>query len=742
MFFRNLKMRTVIITIVAITVALGVGLLCVIAAENSNDMLRDKINDNMSTYLDAQERSIEKFVEESENKLLLYGKNDVIQKLILDDVKDATKKYTSGSSLDEVYYDGENVRRELPAFTDETYNTAAYFNDNYPNYSSAQAYTMNYFSSLDNWEGLYVGNLETRVLAYSVPPVIGKILRDDFGRRNQLMDAMKENPNGVYNAGIIVSPGTGELCLSMYTPVYKDGEMIGYVGAGVFNTELENILKRNTITGIKDSDFYMLNYDTGILFMSTDDQEGLSKDKKDNIAEETNNPILKEVMARIEATGEATQYRDHFEFSDSDYRNGETIVVNYESVPGRDWAVVLIAEKGALYEDSNRNLRNMIIIGAVAFILILVLVAVSITLLTKPLQKVTSAIKDIGKLNLKKNPEVIKRSKDTNEVGIISHEIEELRKSLSGIVDTLKGCSGSLDSSAGNMANNSKDLVGFVADNTVTTQELATSLTSTGSIVDEVNNNIQHMNVLVENVVKSVKEGSEHSGTILANAESMEKKSSQTLSESRKNISENKKAVQEVMVKLRTLSKINTFVNDILSIATQTKLLSLNASIEAARAGEQGKGFAVVATEIGTLASNTSSAAQKIQDITRLTNESVDETVKCFDELNEYLENDIMAKFEEFNSEAQNNNKITNELISNINEVSRSVTEFKKFVDELVSQMNDIRMLSEQNSAGIDDIVDKNEHTSRIADDMAQSVDNNKENAKALGEIISKFTGN
>ena len=247
---------------------------------------------------------------------------------------------------------------------------------------------------------------------------------------------------------------------------------------------------------------------------------------------------------------------------------------------------------------------------------------------------------------------------------------------------------------------------------------------------------------LVDNAVKSVHNGSEQSENLLAAAESMEQKASDTLSESRKNIVENKKTIEEVISKLRALSKINTFVNDILSIATQTKLLSLNASIEAARAGEQGKGFAVVATEIGTLATNTSSAAQKIQDITRLTNESIDETVKCFDELNEYLENDIMLKLEEFNSEAQNNNKITSELIGNINEINHNVLEFKQFVNELVSQMDEIRLLSEQNSAGIDDIVLKNEKTSNIAENMAGSAGNNKNNAKALGEIISKFTMN
>ena len=229
------------------------------------------------------------------------------------------------------------------------------------------------------------------------------------------------------------------------------------------------------------------------------------------------------------------------------------------------------------------------------------------------------------------------------------------------------------------------------------------------------------MNNLVDTVVNSVQESSEKSTNILSTVETMEKKSAETLSESKKNINNNKKAIQEVIAKLRELSRINTFVDDILSISSQTKLLSLNASIEAARAGEHGKGFSVVATEIGTLATNTATAAQKIQDITRLTNESIEETVKCFDELNDYLENDIMSKFEEFNSETQTNNHITSELITNINEISKNITEFKNFVNTLVEQMNEIKRLSVQNNSGIDDIVDKNENTNNIAENMART---------------------
>lgn len=87
-------------------------------------------------------------------------------------------------------------------------------------------------------------------------------------------------------------------------------------------------------------------------------------------------------------------------------------------------------------------------------------------------------------------------------------------------------------------------------------------------------------------------------------------------------------AMKEIQDNTNEIQKI---VQNIESIASQTNLLSLNASIEAARAGEQGKGFAVVANEIGNLADESGKATK---DTIELINKCMSATRKGAETVN------------------------------------------------------------------------------------------------------------
>lgn len=207
---------------------------------------------------------------------------------------------------------------------------------------------------------------------------------------------------------------------------------------------------------------------------------------------------------------------------------------------------------------------------------------------------------------------------------------------------------------------------------------------------------VEELNATVENVTEMAKKSAEDAEQTSEEISASAKKAEQSRAEMDK--------LMEAMQRIDSTSKeIVNIIGSIEDIATQTNLLSLNASIEAARAGDAGRGFAVVADQIGKLASDSAQSAANTRELIMKTLDEIQVGNDITSVVSAAFAN-IIKEVEAFAAAAENIKQQSVEQSQNLQQVSEGIEQISGVVQNNSATAEETSATSEELAAQADNL--------------------------------------
>ena len=670
-FIENKKLAARIGIITTVITLIGMALLWLVVSTNAASMVKNDITNQMTDAVESRASIINEYVLSAEEYMKAFALGGEVRDLLLNPD------------------DPELLTR-------------------------AQKYTEDFAAVKGIFEGLYIATPVTHVLTHTSQGAIGMTTRSGDSLKS-FQDSILSRRE-LTNLGIMKSPGTGSMILSMYYPLFEGQRCIGYVGAGVYAGNLMDSLLNLDIKGLPNSEYVFLNVDTGVYLYHEDDEL---------LNTETTDEGYREIVRRIQADG-GTQantysYRDE---------NGVRQLVVYKYLKDRGW-VFMVRDSAAEVYSAVTTVR--VLVGALCAAMAAAIILVTLLILRREgrnLMTVERALSRLGELNLSADQELEPFYGRSDEIGMIAQTTRRvcgcLRETINDVnrvlgemangnlavnvtanesyyVGDFKALSTSLQTIHANLVHIIRD-ISQVAGQVDTgaervssgAQALAQGTTQQAATVDGLMTNVAAITAQVKDSTVRCGDASELVDQASGYAVEADRKMNQ-LTEATRNIDQSS-------------AQIGTIIKTIEDIAFQTNILALNAAVEAARAGSAGKGFSVVADEVRSLAAKSAKAAQN-------TNNLISRSIQS----------------------AKSGTESTNQAVSAMQVINDCIQSIKSLMDEIAaaSVRQSEMIVSVEN--GIKEISNVVQDNSMAAEKSASVSKELSQQARTLKGLISRF---